>query len=90
MKVLKIGAVWCNGCNVMRPRWKEIEEELPWLQTEYFEFDDSPEVVAQYGLDEGTLPTFIFLDKTGVEFDRMSGEIEKAELLKILEAYKNR
>lgn len=90
MKVLKIGAVWCNGCNVMRPRWQEIEEELAWLQTEYFEYDDSPEVVAKYGLDEGTLPTFIFLDKAGVEIDRKSGEVEKGELMKLVEEYKDR
>lgn len=40
MKVLKIGAVWCNGCLVMRPRWQEIEKENPWLKTEYFDFDE--------------------------------------------------
>ena len=39
MKVIKIGAVWCNGCLVMRPRWQEIETENPWLTTEYFDFD---------------------------------------------------
>jgi len=34
MKVLKIGAVWCNGCLVMKPRWEELEKENPWLETE--------------------------------------------------------
>ena len=27
MKVLKFGAVWCPGCLVMKPRWKEIETD---------------------------------------------------------------
>ena len=39
MKVLKFGAIWCNGCLVMKPRWAQIEEENSWLETEYFDFE---------------------------------------------------
>ena len=39
MKVLKFGAVWCAGCLVMKPRWKELETENSWLETEYYDFD---------------------------------------------------
>ena len=37
MKVLKFGAIWCSGCLVMKPIWKEIEEELNCLDTEYID-----------------------------------------------------
>jgi len=84
MKVLKIGAVWCNGCLVMRPRWQEIEKENPWLQTQYFDFDKDKEIMIQYGIESGKLPVFIFLDKNQKEFLRLDGEIEKDGLLKII------
>ena len=43
MKVLKFGAVWCLGCLIMKPRWTEIETENTWLETEYYDFDESLE-----------------------------------------------
>ncbi len=90
MKVLKIGAVWCNGCLVMKPRWGEIEQENPWLKTEYIDYDSNPELVGQYQIQEGRLPTFIFLDSQGNELDRRSGEVSKEELLSLITQYKDR
>lgn len=84
MKVLKIGAVWCNGCLVMKPRWAEIEKENPWITTEYHDFDSEKELVEKYGIESGVLPVFIFLDKNGQEIRRMSGEVEKDVLVKAI------
>lgn len=84
MKVLKIGAVWCNGCLVMRPRWQEIEKENPWLKTEYYDFDQDKTVIKKYRIEGGKLPVFIFLDRREKEMFRLEGEIEKKELLKII------
>lgn len=84
MKVLKFGAVWCNGCLVMRPRWQQIEKENPWLQTEYFDFDKDKEMFHKYGIESGVLPVFIFVDGDGKEFLRLNGEIDKKELLKVI------
>lgn len=83
MKVLKFGAVWCAGCLVMKPRWKEIEAENPWLKTEYYEYDDSKEMVEKYGIDKN-LPVFVFLDKKGKEFLRLQGEPSKKDLIKTI------
>lgn len=90
MKVIKIGAVWCNACVVMKPRWKEIESENPWLETEYFDFDIDEERIKDFNLDEGKLPTFIFKDKEGNEFLRLHGEIAKDDLLTILNENKHK
>ncbi len=90
MKVLKFGAVWCNGCLVMRPRFAEIEKENPWLQTQYFDFDKDKGIVKKYKIESGRLPVFIFLDKDGRETLRLDGETEKAELLKIIEENKDK
>ena len=47
MKVIKIGASWCAGCRVMKPRWEEIEKENPWLETEFISLDDHPEATKE-------------------------------------------
>ena len=89
MKVLKFGAVWCPGCLVMKPRWKEIEAEYPWLKNEYYEFDESKEMVDKYHIDK-SLPVFVFLDKEENEFLRLSGEVEKEKLVEIINTNKER
>jgi thiol-disulfide isomerase/thioredoxin len=89
MRVLKFGAVWCPSCLVMRPRWKEIEEENHWLKNEYFEFDENKDIVEKYKVGE-SLPVFIFLDKDDNEFLRLKGEISKDDLLKIINENKDK
>jgi thiol-disulfide isomerase/thioredoxin len=87
MKILKFGAVWCPGCLVMRPRWKEIEGENPWLKTEYYDFDNDKVMVNKYNITD-ILPVFVFLDKNDKEFLRLNGEIDKEELIDLV--YKNK
>ena len=83
MKVLKFGAVWCSGCLVMRPRWQEIEKEIPELKTAYYDFDKDKEMVVKYQIDE-KLPAFVFLDNHDKEFLRLTGEVDKDKLVKIV------
>ena len=90
MKVIKIGAVWCNGCLVMRPRWQQIEDENPWLDTEYFDYDKDLDKLEKYYLDIKKLPTFIFLDKHSQELIRKNGEVSKEELLRIITENKDK
>lgn len=90
MKVIKVGAVWCSGCLVMRPRWQEIEKENPWLKTEYLDYDQDREKIVKYQVKSQHLPEFIFLDKDGREFLRLHGEIDKQKLTKIILENKNK
>ena len=83
MKVLKFGAVWCAGCLVMKPRWAEIEEEHPWLESEMYDYDKDKKMVEKHKIDEN-LPTFVFLDKKDQEFLRLQGEHSKKELVEII------
>jgi thiol-disulfide isomerase/thioredoxin len=87
MKVIKFGAVWCSGCLVMGPRWKEIEKDNPWLVTEYYDVDEQYQIAEKYLLTD--YPAFIFLDKKGQEINRLYGEVEKKELIKLIEKYKD-
>ena len=82
MKVLKFGATWCKDCKIMGSRWKEIEKEYPWLETEYIGIDENPEAMKEYQIL--SLPSFIFLNKEGKEILRFSGKIEKETLVKAI------
>lgn len=73
----------------MRPRWKKIEEENPWMKNEYYDFDKDREAVEKYNIDQN-LPTFVFLDKNGNEIMRLSGEPSREELLKLIEDHKDK
>lgn len=88
MKILKFGAVWCSGCLVMRPRWNKIEKENEWLNTEYFDIDEFPEMIEKYELKE--YPTFIFLNKKEEEIDRRQGEVSEKDLLDLINNYKDK
>jgi thiol-disulfide isomerase/thioredoxin len=90
MKVIKIGAIWCSGCLVMRPVWKRIEVENLWLITKYYDFDERKDIVDKYGIKNGVLPVFIFLDKDENELLRLTGEISRERLLQAINEYKNR
>lgn len=82
MKVLKFGAVWCKECLVMKPLWAEIEQEIPELNSQYYEADDNPELLEKYNVSD--IPTFIFLDKEENEILRLQGMRQKDELVKIV------
>ena len=82
MKILKIGAVWCKECLVMKPMWEEIEKEIPELQSEYFESDEHPDLLKKYEVKE--IPTFIFLDKDEKEILQLEGLQNKEELVKVV------
>jgi len=89
MKVLKIGAIWCQGCLVMKPRWAEIEKENPWLKTEMYDYDDNKEIIEKYNVSK-ELPCFIFLSKQGDELLRLYGEVEKGKLIELINEYKDK
>lgn len=84
MKVIKIGAVWCSACLVMKPRWEEIEKENPWLKTEYLDFDQDKVRIREYKAESDRLPIFVFLDKKEKEFLRLNGEKSKEELVRVI------
>lgn len=89
MKVIKIGAVWCSGCLVMKPRWQEIEKENPWIKAEYYDYDKNKDITKKYKIGN-KIPVFIWLDKKGKELERQIGQIKKEKLLEICQKYKHR
>lgn len=91
MKVIKIGAEWCSGCVIMKPRWIKVEKAQPWLKTEYLDFDQDKEKLKKYKAEnEEKLPVFIFLDKKEKEFLRLYGQPSVKKLLEIILENKNK
>jgi thiol-disulfide isomerase/thioredoxin len=90
MRVLKIGADWCAGCLVMKPRWAEIERKNSWLKTQYIDYDKDKKKLKKYNIKSDFLPVFIFLNKQGLEIDRRTGEVEKGQLIELITKYKDK
>lgn len=79
MKLIRISAIWCPACIIMRPK---IEEVIKKYNLESVELDYDIDDVSKYNVD--TLPVFI-LEENGVEKVRIIGEKEIKELEKIIE-----
>lgn len=88
MKVLKFGAVWCNTCLVMKPRWEEIEQEHDWLETEYYDADEREDLIEEHEVE--TIPSFIFLNQEGEEIERLKGEVSKEKLVETIKELKDK
>ena len=67
-------------CLIMKPRWEEIEKENPWLEAQYYDFDQDKEAVQKYNITKD-LPVFVFLDKDDNEFLRFRQQFFTKRLL---------
>lgn len=86
MKIIKIGAIWCPGCLVMKKVWNNILKnyELDILELDY---DMDSDEVSKHNVGN-VLPVVIFLDNNGVELDRLIGEQKENKLIELIEKYK--
>lgn len=89
MKIIKIGALWCSGCLVMKPIWKKIEKDIPDLKTIYYDYDENQNEIKTLNIDIKKMPTFIFLDEEGQELERITGEVPEKKLIELINKYKN-
>lgn len=85
MKVIRIGAIWCKECLVMKPIWKRVEEAQPELKTEYYDVDDNPEILIRFQAKK--VPFSIFLDEAENELERLQGIQNEADLLQKVRDY---
>jgi len=88
MKVIKIGGKTCAECKIMKPRWEEIEAEMPELTTEMYIIEEHPELTKKYNLK--AIPSFIFLDKEGNELSRLSMIQTKERLIEEVNKFKDK
>lgn len=86
MKIIKIGAIWCPGCLVMKKVWNNIlkDYDLDILELDY---DMDSIEVGKYNISN-VLPVIIFLDKDNNEIDRVIGEQKENYLRELIDKYK--
>ena len=80
MKIIKIGAIWCPGCLVMKKIWKNILNDYQDLNVTELDYDMDSEEVNKYNPGK-VLPVIIFQDDTGNELTRLIGE-QKENIIK--------
>ena len=86
MKIIKIGAIWCPGCLVMKKVWNNIlkDNDLDIVELDY---DMDNEDVKKYDVGK-ILPVVIFVDGNGNELERLVGEQKESLLIEIIDKYR--
>lgn len=79
MKLVKISAMWCPACLIMRPILNNIDFDIE--QVEY-DYDLDEDIVKKYNVGD-ILPVFIVMDNE-VEVGRLIGERSKEEVFEFL------
>ena len=78
IKLIRISAVWCPACLIMRPRMKKKKKKFPNFEHIEYDYDLDEEVIVKYNVGE-VLPVFILLDNDK-EVTRLVGEKTVAEI----------
>ena len=89
MKIIKIGAIWCPGCLVMRKIWNKIVVDYSELNITELDYDMDSDIVKEYNPGK-VLPVVIFLDKNENEIERLIGEQKENILREKIEEYKDK
>ena len=86
MKIIKIGAIWCPGCLVMRKIWQNILADYADLDIVELDYDIDSAEVKNYNPGK-VLPVVIFL-VDDVEVERLIGEQTEDTLREKIDKYR--
>lgn len=86
MKIIKIGAIWCPGCLVMKKVWKNIIADYGDSNIIELDYDMDSEEVAKYNPGK-VLPVVIFMDRDNNEIDRIIGETKEETIRRKIDEY---
>lgn len=76
MEVIRISAIWCSSCLIMKSRFNEVASELN-IDIIDYDYDIDTDIVDKYNVTD-ILPVYIKGDK------RLVGEHTKEEIRKFL------
>ena len=89
MKIVKIGAMWCPGCLVMKKIWNNILKDYENLEITELDYDIDNTMVSEYNVGN-ILPVVIFINNNNLELDRLIGEQKESKLRELIEKYKEK
>ena len=72
MKIVRISAMWCSGCLVMKKIWKALEQKYSDIEYIDLDYDYDEEEVKKYNVGK-IVPINIFY-KEDKEIERLVGE----------------
>ena len=72
MKIIRISAMWCSGCLVMKRVWKDIEKIYNDIEYIDYDYDLDFNIINEYNIGK-IVPVNIFY-KEGKEVKRLIGE----------------
>ncbi len=78
IKLVRISAMWCPACLIMRPRFQEIEKIFPDFEHIEYDFDLDEAEIEKYKVGD-ILPVLILLDNDQ-EITRLVGEKSVREI----------
>ena len=85
MKILKFGAIWCPSCLIMNNTINKLKKNYPNLEVVNYDYDMEEELVNKYNIGS-ILPVLIFVNEDNKEINRVIGEKNEKELIKIIES----
>ncbi|MCK5731779.1 MAG: thioredoxin family protein [Tenericutes bacterium] len=83
MKIVRVTAMWCMSCLVMKRVWKKVFSDYSDLEIIDLDYDTDNEQIKALNIG-GVLPELIIY-KDNQEVKRIIGEKSKKEMFKILE-----
>lgn len=85
MKIIRISAIWCGSCIIMKKRYNSVINKYPSLEIINldYDFDD----ISSYNVGN-ILPIAIFIDENNNELKRLIGETSEDEIIKTIEELK--
>lgn len=87
MKIVRISAVWCSGCLVMKKIWKEVETLYPNIEYIDYDYDYDFEEVEKYNVGDIVPINIFFVDNK--EVIRLNGEKSKSEIIDVIKKVEN-
>jgi len=79
MKLIKISAMWCPACLIMRNLLNDIDFDIEQIE---YDYDMDDDIVSEYSVGD-ILPVLILMDNDK-EVSRLVGEKSKEEVLEFL------
>lgn len=82
MKIVRISAMWCSGCLVMKKIWKNLEQKYSDIEYIDLDYDYDEEEVKKYNVGK-IVPINIFY-KDDKEVERLVGEKTTDEVEEVI------
>lgn len=82
MKIIRVSAIWCSSCIIMKSRFNEIIRNFD-IEVIDYDYDIDEEEINELNIGN-VLPVYIKIDN-GKEVSRLVGEHTKDEIINFIE-----